>query len=97
MNEKLVNAWSVFKDLSPRQMFGVGLLIFSTVVWLALPVIPFLPVDLAWKALVGTVVFVVAEVTFYIGLAMMGKEAVDVMKRWWESTKRFFGFSSQPE
>ena len=69
------------RSLNTRQLIGVVLLAISTLLWLFIPIIPFLPMELGAKATLGVVVLIVAEGTGYPGLALLGKETVQLMKQ----------------
>ncbi|MFC0298486.1 transporter suffix domain-containing protein [Geobacillus jurassicus] len=62
---------------------GIVLIIASFVVWLIPPIAPFLPFSAAVKALIVTVVIVAAEIMFWIGALLVGKEAAAKLKRHW--------------
>lgn len=51
---------------------GLGLLALSTLVFLLLFTIPFWPVSTGRKALYGGIGFVVGEVTWWLGTALVG-------------------------
>ena len=68
------------QNLNGRQKTGAFLFVLSTLLWLVIPVIPFLSLELGTKAGVGIAVFIAAEVTGYAGLALLGKETVQLMK-----------------
>jgi len=53
---------------------GVGLIIISIPLFLFLPAIPFLTIDSSVKIKLSTVIFIVAEITFWAGGLMVGKE-----------------------
>jgi len=53
---------------------GIVIMIVSVILFLSLPVIPFLPTDSKTKITISTVVFIIAEVTFYGGGFLVGKE-----------------------
>jgi formate hydrogenlyase subunit 4 len=53
---------------------GIIILALSILLFLSLPVIPFLPFENKTRITVSTIVFVVAEVTFYSGGFLLGKE-----------------------
>jgi hypothetical protein len=75
------------RQLNLRQLCGVVLLMISTLLWLVLPVIPFLPLDTGIKVGAGTGVFLVAEATGYPGLALLGKETVQAVRSGWNRFK----------
>ena len=55
---------------------GLIILAISMVFWALLPIIPFLPMSAGKKALIGGITFVLAEVTFWAGALLAGKEVV---------------------
>lgn len=54
---------------------GMGLIISSFIFWVLPLGIPFLPLTGRWKAISITSTLVIAEVFFWIGALMVGKEA----------------------
>ncbi len=88
-------AW--LRSLNLRQFCGVVLLTVSTLLWLAIPAVPFLPLETSTKVAAGAGVFIAAEVTFYPGLALLGKESVDLMRSWWNRLKRKVGFGKKTD
>jgi hypothetical protein len=59
---------------------GVILMVISIISFLMLPVIPFLDIEKGMKYAVTTALFVFAEVTFWVGGILMGKELFDKYK-----------------
>jgi len=55
---------------------GLIILAVSLIFWAFLPIIPFLPLTAGRKALIGGITFVLAEVTFWGGALLAGKEVV---------------------
>lgn len=53
---------------------GIILLIVCVVAFLAIPVVPFLAVENSTKLTGSTILFVVGEITFWIGGLLLGKE-----------------------
>lgn len=53
---------------------GIVILVVSVLLFLSLPVIPFLDIESKAKITISTVVFITAEVTFYGGGFLVGKE-----------------------
>ena len=66
---------------------GVVLMGLSVALWVALPVIPFLPIHVGMKATVAGSQIVVAEVAFWLGAALAGPEATRRMRSWWRSSR----------
>ena len=65
------------------QNLGLILIIISFSPWLAIAVIvPFLPISLAQKALLVTALLVLAEVLFWPGVLLVGKEVVQKYSRY---------------
>ena len=64
---------------------GVVLMVSSLPLWLVLPILPFIGISIAAKAMVATVVVVVAELMFWGGSALAGPAAVRRVKGWWRS------------
>ena len=62
---------------------GVGLMGGSLLLWVSLLGVPFLPLSVATRGTVATVVIVVAEVAFWGGAALAGPEAVRRMRSRW--------------
>lgn len=59
---------------------GLVLLVISIVAFLMLPIIPFLDIEKGAKYIVSTALFIFAEVTFWVGGILMGKELFDKYK-----------------
>lgn len=53
---------------------GLILIILSCLLFLTLPLIPFLTVDGKIKLTVSTIVFIIAEILFWTGGLLLGKE-----------------------
>ena len=68
-------------------MIGVVLMGLSLALWVALPIVPFLPLQVGVKATVAGSQVVVAEVAFWLGAALAGPEAARRMRSWWRSSR----------
>jgi hypothetical protein len=65
------------------QKLGLVLIIISFLPWLIIAVIvPFLPISLAQKAILVPVLLVLAEVLFWTGALLVGKEVVQKYRRY---------------
>ena len=65
------------------QKFGLVLIIISFLPWLIIAVImPFLPISLAQKAILVPALLVLAEVLFWLGALLVGKEVVQKYRRY---------------
>ena len=59
-----------------------GLMALSFVLWLPLPVVPFLSLETPEKAGLATALFGGAEVTFWLGAVLAGRDAASRFSRW---------------
>ena len=65
------------------QKLGLVLIIISFLPWLIIAVImPFLPISLAQKAILVPALLVLAEVLFWLGALLVGKEVVQKYRRY---------------
>ena len=65
------------------QKLGLVLIIISFLPWLIIAVIvPFLPISLAQKAILVPALLVMAEVLFWPGTLLVGKEVVQKYRRY---------------
>ncbi len=62
--------------LSGLAKLGVGLAIGSFIPWLLLPVLPFLPLSVAHKAIGAGFLLGLAELMFWAGVLLAGQEVV---------------------
>ena len=67
---------------------GVVLLGVSALLWVALPIVPFLPLGTGAKAAVAGGLVVVAEIAFWAGAVLAGPAAVRRMRAWIRSVFR---------
>ncbi|TAF07112.1 MAG: transporter suffix domain-containing protein [Nostocales cyanobacterium] len=65
------------------QKLGLVLIIVSFSPWLAIAIIlPFLPISVAQKALLVPALLVSAEIIFWLGVLLVGKEVAQKYKRY---------------
>ena len=57
------------------QKLGFGLIIVSFVPWVAILFVPSLALTLAQKAALASILAIIAEVIFWLGILIVGKEA----------------------
>jgi hypothetical protein len=62
------------------RILGIVLVVLSTVAYLLLFGVPFLPVATEMKAGVGVALVVVGEATFWVGAALLGRELITRFK-----------------
>jgi hypothetical protein len=70
---------------------GLSLIILSIILFLSLPIIPFLNIENTVKIKVSTVIFVIAEITFYTGGFLVGKEILSKYKSYLNPKNWFKG------
>jgi hypothetical protein len=75
---------------------GIGLMIFSVPLFLFLPAIPFLTIEGAAKIKLTTVIFISAEITFWAGGLLVGKELFTKYKAYF-NPKNWFKKSETPK
>jgi len=63
-----------FKKTSLGKLAGYIILTISVLVWLAIPIVPFLSLSVGAKTGITTGLIVVGEITFYLGILLIGKE-----------------------
>lgn len=69
---------------------GLGLVIGSCLLWVAVLAVPFLPATVAQKAAITASLIVISEVTFWLGIMLAGKELAQRYRRklnpyyWWQ-------------
>jgi hypothetical protein len=69
--------------LNLKRYLGLVLIVVSFLPWAAIPlIVPILPLSLQNKALLVPILAVVAEVTFWLGLLLVGKEAAQRYRRY---------------
>jgi hypothetical protein len=68
------------KKLVKSKKFGFGLFIASSILWLLLAVVPFLPIYGKYLAITLTIIFIAAEVTFYLSIIILGKTFYNKLK-----------------
>ena len=61
----------------------VVLMVGSLPLWLVLPILPFVGISTAAKAMAATAVVVIAELMFWGGAVLAGPAAVRRLKGWW--------------
>jgi hypothetical protein len=69
---------------------GLGLVLISCLLWVAVLAVPFLPATIAHKALVTTSLVLLSECAFWLGIGISGKELAQRYRRklnpyyWWQ-------------
>jgi hypothetical protein len=54
--------------------WGISLMVLASVLFLCIPVVPFLSVDGKTKITISTILFIAGEITFWGGGLLVGKE-----------------------
>jgi len=73
-----------------RKTLGYVMLVVACLAWVAILLLPFLGISMAAAAAFTTGLIITGEVTFFAGIALLGKEA-------WQKIKAIFVESSVPE
>ena len=68
---------------------GIVIMVVSVLLFLSLPVIPFLALESKTKITISTIVFITAEITFYGGGFLVGKELFSKYKSYLNPKKWF--------
>ncbi len=63
-----------------RLTVGIGLIVVHGLFWLAVPVVPFLGISGAAKAVLIPTLIVSAEVLWWVAIAVLGAEAVRALR-----------------
>ncbi|MFN8258963.1 MAG: transporter suffix domain-containing protein [Bacteroidales bacterium] len=71
-----------WKNKSRKFKAGIVFILISIVLFTFLTVVPFVPLDKEIRIIVGTTSFVLAEVLFYLGSFLVGKEYYSRYKYW---------------
>lgn len=72
----------MFKKYNLKTRIGIILILISIVFFLFLPVIPLLDIEGGLKVTLGTIFFILAEVLFYSGGFLVGKELFSKYKKY---------------
>lgn len=62
-------------NIKRHATLGLFLIVISFLPWIAVLIVPLLPLSVTQKALMVPVLAVVAELLFWLGLLILGKEA----------------------
>ena len=76
---------------------GIILLILCVIVFLAIPVVPFLDMESSAKITVSTVLLVIGEITFWTGGLLLGKELFTKYKAYFNPKNWFKKKEETPE
>lgn len=71
-----------------RKILGWGMIVVSCLSWGATLILPFLGISLATAATFTTGLIITGELTFFLGIALLGKEA-------WKKIKTAFGIGTR--
>ena len=70
------------------KIFGYIILGISIVIWLLIPVVPFLGFSVGKAAGITTGLIIAGEITFYLSIFMIGKEFLVKIKNWFKSWRK---------
>ncbi|WP_310482802.1 transporter suffix domain-containing protein [Chamaesiphon sp. VAR_48_metabat_403] len=69
---------------------GLSLIVISCLLWAAILAVPILPLSIASKATTATILVIISEVLFWVGILLTGKEFAHRFRRqlypyyWWQ-------------
>ena len=69
------------------KIIGYIILGISIVIWLLIPVVPFLGFSVGKAAGITTGLIIAGEITFYLSIFMIGKEFLVKIKNWFKRRK----------
>lgn len=69
------------------KLIGYIVLGISIVIWLLIPVVPFMGFSIAKAAGITTGLIIAGEITFYLSIFMIGKEFLVKIKNWFKHRK----------
>ena len=84
-----------FKNFNRRQLLGIILVTISTIAWTMVFFIPFLPFENTVKIAAIPGLIILGEVTGYPGLALLGKDALKLIKDKFKNLKIYFNLKSK--
>ena len=73
---------------------GLSLIVISCLLWAAILAVPILPLSIASKATTATILVIISEVLFWVGILLTGKELAHRCRRqlnpyyWWQQITR---------
>lgn len=65
-----------------KRRIGIGLIILSTILFFMIPVLPFLSITVKMKVFMTTVLAITAEITFWVGGFILGKDVVKKYRKY---------------
>jgi hypothetical protein len=68
---------------------GISLMVVSALVFMSLPIVPFLDVDNTTKVSISTIIIVIGEITFWGGGLLVGKELFSKYKSYFNPKNWF--------
>jgi hypothetical protein len=69
------------------KLIGYVILGISIVIWLLIPVVPFLGFSVGKAAGITTGLIIAGEITFYLSIFLIGKEFLVKIKNWFKRRK----------
>ena len=83
------------RELTLRQWCGWTLIVISSIAWAILPLVPFLPMEASEKVAAGGALFIFAEVTWWLGVPLLGKEFIALSAQLWRWCKAQLGIAEK--
>jgi hypothetical protein len=69
--------------------WGISLMVLASVLFLCIPVVPFLSIDSKTKITISTILFIAGEITFWAGGLLVGKELFTKYKSYFNPVNWF--------
>lgn len=85
---KVFHAIDVLQEMTFKKVIGYVLVVFSFVVWVAILTLPLFDISLGEGAALTTALIVAGEASFFVGIALLGKEAWAKLKAIFKRRKR---------
>ncbi|NKB99486.1 MAG: transporter suffix domain-containing protein [Pseudomonadales bacterium] len=86
----MLDRYPLLRELTIRQWLGWVLITLSCLAWLALPVVPFLPMELTDKGVWTGGLIVFAEIAWWCAMPLLGPEIAAVIRNSWAAIKGWF-------
>lgn len=67
--------------LKSSRGIGVTLIVLSGIFWILIPAVHVLDISGWWKAAIDTVLLIAAEIAFWVGSILLGKEFMAKLKK----------------
>jgi len=63
------------------RVIGIVLFVLSWVLWILIPCVYLFSISVWWKATIGGTLFIAAEIAFWVGSVLLGKEFLEKIRK----------------